>query len=180
MEALLLSYSLTDIAVFLVLLAIAVKEGISFIDWAHDRIKKWTDKDYKAKKDQEHLEEQVEGLEKFYAEKQRVDDGFEHLQNVDKQILEKLDAIERTLNEHIRIDDDRNADSIRAYILRFNMELVRDIKHTREDYIEVLTKIDEYESYCAAHAGYKNNRAVSAINNIKRTYEERLQKRDFV
>ena len=78
------------------------------------------------------------------------------------------------------MDDERNADAIRAYILRFNMELVRGILHTREDFIEVLTKMDEYDRYCGSHKDYRNNRATSAISNIKRVYEERLKKNDFL
>ena len=52
--------------------------------------------------------------------------------------------------------------------------------HTREDFIEILAVIDDYESYCRDHEDYKNNRATCAIENIKRVYMERLQKHDFL
>ncbi len=84
------------------------------------------------------------------------------------------------LNEHIRMDDERNADEHRARILRFNNELIRDIPHTKEEFIDVLADIDSYERYCQQHPDYKNNRAVHAIANIGRVYDERLQKHDFL
>ena len=76
--------------------------------------------------------------------------------------------------------DERMADTHRTKILRFNNELLRDIDHTKEEFIEALADIDEYESYCKGHPAYKNNRAVHAIGNIKRVYDERMEKHDFL
>ena len=85
-----------------------------------------------------------------------------------------------TLDAHIRADDERNADGHREKILRFNNEILREIPHTREDFIEILAEIDAYEEYCRTHEDYKNNRAVHAIANIGRVYDDRLQKHDFL
>ena len=68
----------------------------------------------------------------------------------------------------------------RMRILQFNNELIRDIPHTREDFIEVLSEIDFYEHYCKTHPEYKNKRAVHAISNIGRVYDERLKNHDFL
>ena len=84
------------------------------------------------------------------------------------------------LAAHIKADDERNADGLRERILRFNTELLRDVRHTREDFIEILAVIDAYEAYCRTHPDYLNNRAVFAIRHIGNVYEERLQKRDFL
>ena len=84
------------------------------------------------------------------------------------------------LADHIKVDDRRDADRHRERILRFNNELLRDIPHTREDFIEILAVIDNYERFCKANEDYKNNRAVHAITNIGRVYDERLQKHDFL
>lgn len=98
--------------------------------------------------------------------------------------LEEVKAGQREtqskLDAHIRVDDERNADLHRNRILQFNNELLRDIQHTREDFIEILAEIDAYERYCEAHEDYQNNRAVCAIENIKLVYKERLQKHDFL
>ena len=104
-----------------------------------------------------------------------------------RDVLVRLDNIsqmqrdtQRRLDDHIKVDDERDADMHRAKILRFNNELLRDIPHTREEFIEILAEIDGYEAFCRTHPEYKNNRAVHAIANIKRVYDERLKKHDFL
>lgn len=91
-----------------------------------------------------------------------------------------LNAIEEKLDAHILMDDRRTADSHRARILHFNNELLRSIDHTKEEFIEALLVIDHYEQYCRKHPDYSNNRAVMAIGNIKRVYDERMRKHDFL
>jgi hypothetical protein len=98
---------------------------------------------------------------------------IEEVKKAQKEARDKLDA-------HITVDDERNADGHRQRILQFNTELLRDIPHTREDFIEILAVIDFYERYCREHEDYKNNRAVHAIANIERVYDERLKKHDFL
>lgn len=97
-----------------------------------------------------------------------------------KDVEEEQKETRQVLDEHIRLDDERNADSHRQRILAFNNELLRDIPHTQEDFIEVLAEIDYYEDYCKKHPDYKNNRAAHAIAHIGRVYDERLQKHDFL
>ncbi len=87
---------------------------------------------------------------------------------------------QRRLDGHIRVDDERDADKHRERILQFNNELLRDIPHTREDFIEILGEIDKYEQYCRDHPEYPNSRAVHAIANIGRVYDDRLVKHDFL
>lgn len=102
-------------------------------------------------------------------------------------VIKELDTVKTTQKEtrdrleaHIRTDEKREADQCRARILRFNNELLREIPHTKEEFIDVLKDIDEYERYCREHKDYANGRAVHAINNIGRVYDERLEKHDFL
>lgn len=99
------------------------------------------------------------------------------------EVLDRLDTVEAAqqttqekLDQHIILADKREADSYRASILHFNVELIQHAPHTREDFIEILSDIDAYEDYCDTHPNYENNRAVFAIANIKRVYAERLKK----
>lgn len=103
------------------------------------------------------------------------------------EVMDKLENLEmnlqetrRTLDDHIRMDDERNADEHRSRILRFNNELLRNLPHTKEEFIDVLADIDSYEKFCGEHPDYKNNRAVHAIGNIIRCYDERMQQHDFL
>ncbi len=97
-----------------------------------------------------------------------------------KDVIAKLDATREKLDEHIRIDDERNADLHRARILGFNTELLRNIRHTEEDFNEILYSIDCYEKFCKDHPSYQNNRAVHAIINIKRVYDDCMEKHNFL
>lgn len=106
---------------------------------------------------------------------------------LNKSVLDKLDTVNKeqketrqALEEHIRIDDERDADAHRLRILQFNTELLRNIPHTEEDFVEILAEIDYYENYCKDHSEYKNNRAVHAIAHIGKIYDERLEKHDFL
>lgn len=99
---------------------------------------------------------------------------------VNADVLRELKSVKDDLSDHIRMDDERNADEHRARILQFNNELLRDIPHTKEEFIDVLADIDFYERYCRDHENYKNNRAVHAIANISRVYDDRLREHDFL
>ena len=106
---------------------------------------------------------------------------------INKEVMGKLEEMEQVqqntqhrLDAHIKVDDERAADMHRARILQFNNELIRNIPHTREEFIEILAEIDGYERFCREHPDYPNSRAVHAIANISRVYDERLQKHDFL
>lgn len=96
-----------------------------------------------------------------------------------KELKEEQHETRSKLDAHIKTDEEDRADERRANILRFNNELIRNIPHTREEFVEILADIDVYERYCKKHPEYENNRAVHAIANIGRVYDERLQKHDF-
>lgn len=99
---------------------------------------------------------------------------------INADVLRELDTVKKDLADHVKANEARNADEHRARILRFNNELLRDIPHTKEEFIDVLADIDFYERYCRDHKDYKNNRAVHAITNISRSYDERLRRHDFL
>lgn len=106
---------------------------------------------------------------------------------INKGVIDKLDKMEQAqketrqkLDDHIRIDDERNADLHRMRILEFNTGLMRGLRHTEEDFNEILYNIKCYETYCRDHPKYENNRAVHAIKNIERVYDECMINHDFL
>lgn len=88
--------------------------------------------------------------------------------------------VKEKLESHIKMDDEREADNVRASILHFNNELLRNIPHTKEEFVEILAKIDWYNNFCNTHKDYRNSRAVHAIANIERVYDDRMVKHDFL
>jgi len=106
---------------------------------------------------------------------------------INADVIKELETVKKTqaetrerLEAHIIANDKREADNCRTRILRFNNELIREIPHTKEEFVEVLKDIDDYERYCREHKDYANGRAVHAIANIGRVYDERLEKHDFL
>ncbi len=106
---------------------------------------------------------------------------------INADVIKELETVKATqeetrerLESHINTNEKREADNCRARILRFNNELIREIPHTKEEFVEVLKDIDDYERYCREHKDYANGRAVHAIANIGRVYDQRLEKHDFI
>ena len=94
---------------------------------------------------------------------------------LNKDVLDRLTTLEVEQKEikselaaQKALSDKREANGWRADVLRFNMEL-----------IEILDVIDKYEKYCDSHKDYENNRAVHAIANVERCYDDRLKNNDF-
>lgn len=106
---------------------------------------------------------------------------------INSEVLAEIEEIRKAqkkagerLDNHIDTDDKREADKCRGRVLHFNNELLRDIPHTKEEFIEILKDIDDYEAYCRDHKNYENGRAIHAIANINRVYDERLKLHDFL
>lgn len=64
------------------------------------------------------------------------------------------------------------ANQARTRILRFNDELLRKERHSKEFFDNILEDIDAYEKYCSDHPKYRNSKAALAITNIRRCYEK--------
>ncbi len=87
------------------------------------------------------------------------------------QQADKLDGIRDSLEAHIARDDERYAKQCRTRILRFNDELIRGYRHTKEHFDDVLEDITEYKQYCRDHTDFKNEKAVMAIANVQRVFQ---------
>ena len=63
-----------------------------------------------------------------------VDEKLNQMEAVQKETRQRMD-------EHIYMDDRRTADIHRVQILRFNRELLQDLPHTHEDFIEAINDV---------------------------------------
>lgn len=105
---------------------------------------------------------------------------------INSDVMKELESVKKSqaeitkrMDEREKIEDARNADMHRTRILQYNLELIRNLKHTKEDFDDILAEIDAYKKYCNGHPDYPNKRAEHAIKNIERVYDERVHKRDF-
>ena len=76
--------------------------------------------------------------------------------------------------------DERAAVAARVRILRFMDEMSEGRRHSKDSFDQVLADVDYYERYCKANEDFKNNQTAATVEHIKRTYAERLEKRDFL
>lgn len=104
MEALLKAYSLQDILIFMVLLAIAIKGAISFFDWAKERIGRVYKKEYAETKTQEDLNAK---LQKENMSIQKLEKNQDEMMITMEKLLKKIDAL---------IDSDK--DDIKSFLVK--------------------------------------------------------------
>ena len=108
---------------------------------------------------------------------------------INGELLEKMDRLETRqakletdMADMKSINDERDAKGARSDILSFGDELLRhpDIKHSKEQFDNVLLKITEYNHYCDAHSEFKNHIAERTIRHILQIYDECLEKHNFL
>lgn len=104
MVALLQQYSLSDILMFTVFLALAIKSLISFFDWAHERIKRVFNKQYSKLTKEQELEQRLQHNDKVMT---TLKENQKETDKILKDLSDKIDML---------IDSDK--DAIKAYITR--------------------------------------------------------------
>lgn len=95
------------------------------------------------------------------------------------ELFDKIDEIDKGLNQHVEKHELEKADTNRQRILRFSDEMYDKKYHSKESFEDILDKIEEYNSYCESHPDYKNQRTVIATKVIKDQYEECLKNHTF-
>lgn len=90
-----------------------------------------------------------------------------------QDLAEKIAGIEKRM-------DKESADEARRNILTFDDELRRKVDHSEESYNQVLADIKFYRHYCRTHADYENDKATSAINHIRETYQAVKNENKFI
>ena len=99
---------------------------------------------------------------------------------INGELIEKVDNLEKQFKQMQEDDAEREAKSARIRILRFGDECQQQLKHSQEHFDQIIEDIDQYETYCATHPNFKNNKAVLTIANIKETYRVRRAANDFL
>ena len=95
-------------------------------------------------------------------------------------IMAKLDSLNGRMDRMEAEAEEREIRHARIRILRFRDECSHDVRHSEEHFEQVIEDIDAYETYCADHPDFKNNKAVTSIQIIKDTYKRRLVNNDFI
>jgi hypothetical protein len=99
---------------------------------------------------------------------------------INAELIEKVDKLGKRIDQMEEHDAEREAKSARIRILRFGDECQQQVLHSQEHFDQIIEDIDQYETYCAEHPTFKNNKAVLTIANIKETYRRRVAANDFL
>lgn len=91
---------------------------------------------------------------------------------LNRGIITKIEKVEKEVAEVKKEVGESSAVTSRYRILRFDDELMHDVKHTKEHFDQILYDIDTYEKYCNEHPNFKNNLAVMAIVHITEVYQQ--------
>ena len=85
---------------------------------------------------------------------------------LDKGVMEKI--------------EEEAAESARYRIIRFNDEILHNVKHTEEHFDQIIGDIDIYEEYCRNHPRFPNGKAVHSITNIRKVYDKCSEEHSFL
>ena len=96
------------------------------------------------------------------------------------ELSDKIDALSDKVDKLEAKEDERDAVNKRVRILRFEDELQRDQRHTKDSFDQVLSDITDYNEYCTGHPHFRNDQTATTVEHIKKVYADRLERRDFL
>lgn len=110
---------------------------------------------------------------------ERADKNSEVLKEIN-HLNEKIDELGKKIDDVDAKGEERGAVEARVRILRFMDEILDDKRHSKDSYDQCMSDITSYERYCESHPHFKNNQTQTTVEYIKRNYQERLEKKDFL
>lgn len=152
MKELLSTYSISDILVFIVILALAIRGVVTFYDWTKGRLKSTFDKGHLKEKEQQKVEERIDQLEAAQLS----------LQSHQKDLTDRLDYLCEKMN--LLIESDK--DSIKSYLVDKHKEVTRQGYIDSYDYDCFLKRYSHY----AAEGG--NSYIESLVEEVKDIYRK--------
>lgn len=159
----------------------AVIAALVFIWKLYSIVKKHLIEKYKQE------EEKEKKVQKIIEQAAQYPQWHQQSINIQKKFSDAITAIEtaqrsnlETLNRLGVMIAENEATTCRYRILRFNDEILHDQKHTKEHFDQILDDVTRYEKFCTEHPEYENNKAVLAIENIKRVYKKCSDENTFL
>ena len=98
---------------------------------------------------------------------------------INKEVVEKIDVIEKRLDDHIENSTEAELKVRRMAILDFSSAILRRTNYHREKFDFMIKECDSYEAYCTEN-NIKNGVAEASIAEIRRVYQEHLRNSDFL
>ena len=115
----------------------------------------------------------IEKYKKEEAKEKRVQEIIDQAANYPKWHQQSIDIQQKFSDAIAAIEASQNNNlELLNRILRFNDEILHDQRHTKEHFDQILDDVTRYEKFCKDHPEYENNKAILAIENIKRVYKK--------
>lgn len=153
--------------------AVIVIAAFIFILTCYKKVERYfSERAVRKEKEKNHDQEVSDQVEKYPKWHQQSIDIQHRYDDLFKELGEKLDALQGMFTELKKEISEDRATTSRYRILRFDDEIRHDEYHTKEHFDQILDDITEYEKYCDEHKEYRNNKAVLAVENIKRIYQK--------
>lgn len=99
---------------------------------------------------------------------------------INGEVIEKVNALSKDLNEFKAVCDKREAEQRRMQILRFGDEILHGVQHSKEHFDQILLDCTYYEQFCDDHPYFANGVAVQTIALIKSTYMSCMEEKTFL
>ena len=97
-----------------------------------------------------------------------------------KKTQSDIEKVQKTLDDHIKEDENEKARNQRYRILRFYDEICEGRRHSESHFEDILDDITNYEEYCAKHPTFRNSRGAIAMKEIEDTYKTVKKKGGFL
>lgn len=120
------SYSVSEIIIFVITLAFAIKEFVTFFDWCKGRVRTAYDKNHESVERNKELQNELDNLNKLFDDRQKIDDTFA-----------KIDCTFEKINDRINMLIESDKEGIKSYITE---------KH--HFFVYVQEWIDDYSMEC--------------------------------
>lgn len=99
---------------------------------------------------------------------------------INGDLIEKVDKMEKDIQQISHDAGERRAKDARARVLRFGDELIHDVRHSKEHFDDILQDITEYEKYCDEHPEFENDRMQLTAETIKNRYRKCWEDHSFL
>lgn len=96
------------------------------------------------------------------------------------ELSDKIDALSDKVDKLEAKEDQRDAVNKRVRILRFEDELQREQRHTKDSFDQVMSDITDYNQYCTDHPKFRNDQTAQTVEHIRKVYADRLERHDFL
>ena len=103
----------------------------------------------------------------------------DNIKDMKQEFIDKTDAIEKKLDDHLEEEDRKDMISYRTKILRFADEMYMGKYHSKEHFEEILDIMKIYNQYCEDHPNFVNDRTAIAQELIKKQYQECMERNSF-